>query len=99
MNTTLDEESPRARLALLLEDFAELDDEREAWRRLSPRGGPAAGDLYKFVLDLTDCEGGRYLVIWRRVDRRLRPGGAFPSRAGERQGRSGMGVFPKHHLP
>jgi hypothetical protein len=32
MDTTLDEESPRARLALLLECFSELDDDREARR-------------------------------------------------------------------
>jgi predicted transposase YbfD/YdcC len=36
MNMTLDEESPRARLALLLEHFAELDDDREAWRVVYP---------------------------------------------------------------
>ena len=32
MDTTLVEESPRARLALLLKHFSELDDDREAWR-------------------------------------------------------------------
>src|SRR5258707_2043809 len=55
MDTTLDEESPRVRLALLLKHFSELDDDREAWRVLYPikevlllvvcaidRGGPAA---------------------------------------------------------
>jgi predicted transposase YbfD/YdcC len=36
MDTTLDEESPRARLALLLEHFSELKDDREAWRVLYP---------------------------------------------------------------
>jgi predicted transposase YbfD/YdcC len=36
MDTTLDYESPRARLALLLEHFSELDDDREAWRVLYP---------------------------------------------------------------
>lgn len=36
MDTTLDEESPRARLALLLKHFSELDDDREAWRVLYP---------------------------------------------------------------
>jgi hypothetical protein len=34
MDMTLDEESPRARLALLLKHFSELDDDREAWRVL-----------------------------------------------------------------
>lgn len=32
MDTTLDEESPRARLALLLKHFSELEDGRLAWR-------------------------------------------------------------------
>jgi hypothetical protein len=36
MATTLDEESPRARLAVLLQHFSELDDQREAWRVLYP---------------------------------------------------------------
>jgi len=36
MDTTLDEESPRARLALLLKHFSELKDDREAWRVLYP---------------------------------------------------------------
>jgi predicted transposase YbfD/YdcC len=36
MDTTLDEESPRARLALLLKHFSALDDDREAWRVLYP---------------------------------------------------------------
>jgi predicted transposase YbfD/YdcC len=36
MDTTLDEESPRARLALLLEHFSALDDDREAWRVVYP---------------------------------------------------------------
>jgi predicted transposase YbfD/YdcC len=36
MDTTLDEESPRARLALLLKHFSDLKDDREAWRILYP---------------------------------------------------------------
>ena len=40
MNDTLDllsdEESPRARLALLLKHFSRLDDEREPWRVMYP---------------------------------------------------------------
>jgi len=36
MDTIIDNESPRARLALLLADFSELDDDREAWRVLYP---------------------------------------------------------------
>jgi predicted transposase YbfD/YdcC len=36
MDTIVDEESPRARLAVLLEHFSELDDDREAWRVLYP---------------------------------------------------------------
>ena len=36
MDTTLDEGSPRARLALLLKHFSELKDDREAWRILYP---------------------------------------------------------------
>ena len=36
METTLDEESPRARLALLLKHFSELDDDRESWRVVYP---------------------------------------------------------------
>ena len=36
MDRTLDEESPRARLALLLEHFSALDDDREAWRVVYP---------------------------------------------------------------
>ena len=34
--TILDEETPRARLALLLQHFSELDDGREPWRVLYP---------------------------------------------------------------
>jgi predicted transposase YbfD/YdcC len=36
MDTVVDEESPRARLAVLLEHFSELEDDREAWRVLYP---------------------------------------------------------------
>jgi predicted transposase YbfD/YdcC len=36
MDTMLDWEIPRARLALLLRHFSELDDDREAWRVLYP---------------------------------------------------------------
>jgi predicted transposase YbfD/YdcC len=36
MGSTVDEEAPRERLALLLEHFAELDDDREAWRIVYP---------------------------------------------------------------
>jgi predicted transposase YbfD/YdcC len=36
MDTIIEDESPRARLALLLEHFSELDDDREAWRVLYP---------------------------------------------------------------
>ena len=36
MDMTLDDESPRARLALFLKHFSELDDDREAWRILYP---------------------------------------------------------------
>jgi hypothetical protein len=32
----MDEESPQARLALLLKHFSELDDDREAWRIVYP---------------------------------------------------------------
>src|SRR5580704_7869150 len=35
MDTMVDE-SPRARLAVLLEHFSELDDDREAWRVVYP---------------------------------------------------------------
>jgi predicted transposase YbfD/YdcC len=36
MGTIIEDESPRARLALLLEHFSELNDDREAWRVLYP---------------------------------------------------------------
>lgn len=36
MDISLDEASPRARLAVLLRHFSELEDEREAWRVLYP---------------------------------------------------------------
>jgi predicted transposase YbfD/YdcC len=36
MDKIIEDESPRARLALLLEHFSELDDDREAWRVLYP---------------------------------------------------------------
>jgi predicted transposase YbfD/YdcC len=36
MDAIIEDESPRARLALLLEHFSELDDDREAWRVLYP---------------------------------------------------------------
>jgi predicted transposase YbfD/YdcC len=35
-DTIMDEETPRARLALLLQHFSELDDEREPWRIVYP---------------------------------------------------------------
>jgi predicted transposase YbfD/YdcC len=35
-DTVMDEEVPRARLALLLQHFSELDDEREPWRIVYP---------------------------------------------------------------
>ena len=35
-DTILDEELPRARLALFLQHFSELDDEREPWRVMYP---------------------------------------------------------------
>ena len=34
--TILDEETPRARLALLLKHFSELRDDREPWRVMYP---------------------------------------------------------------
>jgi len=36
MDSIIDNESPRARLALLLQQFSELDDDREAWRIVYP---------------------------------------------------------------
>jgi len=36
MDTIIEDESPRARLALLLQQFSELDDDREAWRVVYP---------------------------------------------------------------
>ncbi len=36
MDAGLDDDSPRARLAVLLEHFSELEDDREAWRVLYP---------------------------------------------------------------
>jgi predicted transposase YbfD/YdcC len=36
MDTIIEEESPQARLALLLKHFSELEDNREAWRVLYP---------------------------------------------------------------
>ena len=36
MDTIIEDESPRARLALLLKHFSELKDDREAWRVLYP---------------------------------------------------------------
>ena len=36
MDTIMEDESPRARLALLLQQFSELDDDREAWRVVYP---------------------------------------------------------------
>src|SRR5258707_12078494 len=36
MDTIIEDESQRARLALLLKHFSELDDDREAWRILYP---------------------------------------------------------------
>jgi predicted transposase YbfD/YdcC len=36
MSTILDEETPRARLALLLKHFSQIDDDREPWRVMYP---------------------------------------------------------------
>jgi DDE_Tnp_1-associated len=36
MDTIIEDESPRARLALLLQQFSELNDDREAWRIVYP---------------------------------------------------------------
>jgi hypothetical protein len=36
MSMILDEEAPRARLALLLKHFSQIDDDREPWRVVYP---------------------------------------------------------------
>jgi hypothetical protein len=50
METILDEELPRSRLAGLLKHFSQIEDGRESWR---PSGGNAAAcDLRK----IADCD-------------------------------------------
>jgi hypothetical protein len=50
METILDEELPRSRLAVLLKHFSQIEDGRESWR---PSGGNAAAwDLRK----IADCD-------------------------------------------
>ena len=36
MSMILDQEAPRARLALLLEHFSQIEDDREPWRVMYP---------------------------------------------------------------
>ena len=66
MHTTLDEESPRARLALLLKHFSELNDDREAWRVLYPikealRTGGSIGDVCNAMRDVFgEYRGGAF---------------------------------------
>jgi len=60
-DTILDEEIPRARLALLLKHFSVLDDGREPWRVLYP--------LYEMLLLVTcatiaGCDDFDDIVAW-----------------------------------
>lgn len=61
MSTTLDEESPRAQLALLLEHFAELDDDREAWRVVYPL---AEVLLLVTCATIASCDAFEDIVEW-----------------------------------
>ena len=60
-DTILDEETPRARLALLLSHFSQLDDAREPWRVLYP--------LHEVLLLVTcatiaSCDDFDDIVAW-----------------------------------
>jgi hypothetical protein len=53
MDAIFEEEMPRARLAVLLKHFSQIDDDREPWRgRVSPRRGPPASDLLRLLKNL-----------------------------------------------
>ncbi len=45
-DTITDEETPRARLGLLLKHFSELGDDREPWRVMYPLNSPVTKSLF-----------------------------------------------------
>src|SRR5664279_2356468 len=63
MDTIIEDESPRARLALLLKHFSELDDDREAWRILYPIEEVL---LLVTCATIASCADFDDTVAWRR---------------------------------
>ena len=61
MDPIVDNESPRARLALLLRHFSELDDDREAWRVLYPIEEVL---LLVTCATITSCDDFEDIVEW-----------------------------------
>src|SRR5882724_6749012 len=61
MDPIIDNESPRARLALLLRQFSELDDDREAWRVLYPIEEVL---LLVTCATITSCDDFEDIVEW-----------------------------------
>ena len=60
-NTIMDEETPRARLALLLHHFSKLDDGREPWRVLYPL---AEVLLLVVCATIAACDDFDVIVAW-----------------------------------
>src|SRR6266403_6156662 len=61
MDAIIDKESPRVRLALLLRQFSELDDDREAWRVLYPIEEVL---LLVTCATITSCDDFEDIVEW-----------------------------------
>ena len=60
-DTIMDEESPRARLALLLEHFSKLDDGREPWRVMYPLKEVL---LLVVCATIASCDDFDHMVAW-----------------------------------
>jgi predicted transposase YbfD/YdcC len=60
-DTIMDEETPRARLALLLRRFSDLDDEREPWRVMYPL---AEVLLLVICATIASCDDFDDIVAW-----------------------------------
>ncbi|CAK0767321.1 conserved hypothetical protein [uncultured Gammaproteobacteria bacterium] len=56
-----DEEMPRARLALLLKHFSQIDDDREAWRVMYPL---SEGLLLLTCATISSCDDFEDIVAW-----------------------------------
>src|SRR5258707_13650187 len=61
--TILDEEAPRARVAVLLKHFSQLGDDREPWRGMYPLKG---GMLLIACATIAGCDDLDHICAWGR---------------------------------